>query len=62
MEVDNEMLEALEALVEQFGAYRRGWMGRWQDRIMLTSDLDRAESVIRKAKSQMSKSREKETT
>lgn len=44
-----ELLEALRELVEQFDAYRNGWMGSWQDRVGLPRDMELAREAINKA-------------
>ena len=44
-----ELLAALKDLIEQFNAYRNGWLGSWQDRIGLPGDMERAEVVVAKA-------------
>ena len=51
-EVTEDLLTALEGLVEQFHAYRNGWLGRdvWRTRVGLPGDLQRAEDTIAAAK------------
>jgi hypothetical protein len=45
----DELEEALGDLVDQFDAYRSGWMGtttRWIDRVGLLGDLERANKLL----------------
>jgi hypothetical protein len=49
-EFRNRSIKSLEGLLEQFQAYRNGWLGTWADRIGLQADLQMANSVVQQAK------------
>ena len=58
-EIDNlrainaELLEACKKLIEQFSAYRNGWLGNdWRDRIGLQDALNGGAAAILKAEVQ----------
>lgn len=50
-QINNKLLEACKALVEQFHAYENGWLGNgiWRTRIGLPYDLKYAEAAIGEA-------------
>jgi hypothetical protein len=50
--INEELLDSLVNLVEQFNAYRNGWLGKgvWRDRIGLPAEVQVATEVISKAK------------
>jgi hypothetical protein len=43
---NRQLREAMTELLEQFDAYRNGWMGSWQDRVGLARDIERAKEAI----------------
>lgn len=50
-----EILSVTKDLLEQFGAYRNGWLGNgvWRDRIGLPDDIQRANLAIMKAEGRL---------